>query len=109
MFGENPVIIANAPLEPGSYTIHIDTIGTFQQFMDFGLFIEFEKGCDADFDGDGDVDLGDFGLFGAAFGSSGTPADTRYDAVVDIDDDGDVDLGDFGVFGEEFGRTDCND
>ncbi|MEM1424699.1 MAG: hypothetical protein AAGH64_11950, partial [Planctomycetota bacterium] len=57
--------------------------------------------CVANFDGDSDVDLGDFGVFGAAFGSM--TGDANYDARADFDDDGDVDLGDFGVFGAEFG------
>ncbi|MEM1422446.1 MAG: M14 family zinc carboxypeptidase [Planctomycetota bacterium] len=58
--------------------------------------------CPADFDGDGDVDLGDFGIFGASFGS--TPADSNWDPRGDFDNDGDVDLGDFGVFGAQFGN-----
>ncbi|MEM1423832.1 MAG: hypothetical protein AAGH64_07490, partial [Planctomycetota bacterium] len=61
--------------------------------------------CAGDFDGDGDVDLGDFGVFGGAFGSM--TGDTNYNADADFDADGDVDLGDFGVFGGEFGRSDC--
>lgn len=65
------------------------------------------SGCVADFDNDGDVDLGDFGVFGGAFGSVlGEPG---FDDVADFDDDGDVDLGDFGVFGGQFGRADCFD
>ncbi|MEM1424445.1 MAG: hypothetical protein AAGH64_10640, partial [Planctomycetota bacterium] len=63
--------------------------------------------CVGDFDDDGDVDLGDFGIFGAAFGSSN--GDMNYAAQADFDADGDVDLGDFGVFGAEFGRADCLD
>ncbi|GAB4546844.1 MAG: hypothetical protein Tsb0013_06050 [Phycisphaerales bacterium] len=61
--------------------------------------------CPADFDNDGDVDLGDFGVFGSAFGSM--TGDVNYDQKADLDGDGDVDLGDFGVFGGEFGRSDC--
>lgn len=61
--------------------------------------------CAADFDMDGDVDLTDFGTFGAAFGSM--TGDANYDADADFDSDGDVDLTDFGSFGTEFGRTDC--
>ena len=64
-----------------------------------------QPGCLADLDSDGDVDLGDFGLFGAAFGSAS--GDANYDPAADLDNDGDVDLGDFGLFGAEFGRTDC--
>ncbi|GAB4543824.1 MAG: hypothetical protein Tsb0013_00380 [Phycisphaerales bacterium] len=61
--------------------------------------------CVGDFDNDGDVDLGDFGIFGGAFGSM--TGDANYDPAADFDNDGDVDLGDFGIFGGEFGRTDC--
>ncbi len=61
--------------------------------------------CFADFDGDGDVDLGDFGVFGAAFNAMS--GDGNYNMSADFDNDGDVDLGDFGVFGSEFNRADC--
>ena len=61
--------------------------------------------CIADFDNDGDVDLGDFGVFGGAFNSM--TGDANYDAAADFDNDGDVDLGDFGIFGGEFGTLDC--
>ncbi|GAB4546833.1 MAG: hypothetical protein Tsb0013_06020 [Phycisphaerales bacterium] len=61
--------------------------------------------CIADFDNDGDVDLGDFGFFGSAFGS--TAGDPTYSPDADFDNDNDVDLGDFGAFGSEFGRSDC--
>ncbi len=62
--------------------------------------------CSADFDNDGDVDLGDFGVFGAAFNSM--TGDANYNAAADFDNDGDVDLGDFGVFGAQFNRADCH-
>ncbi len=58
--------------------------------------------CPADFDNDGDIDLGDFGVFGAAFGS--LSGEIGYIASADFDGDGDVDLGDFGVFGSQFGN-----
>ncbi|MEM1422710.1 MAG: hypothetical protein AAGH64_01780 [Planctomycetota bacterium] len=63
--------------------------------------------CPADFDNDGDVDLGDFGIFGGAFGA--TSGDPNYNPSADFDSDHDTDLGDFGVFGTQFGRTDCLD
>ncbi len=63
--------------------------------------------CTADLDNDGDVDLGDFGIFSAAFGS--TAGDLSYNSDADFENDGDVDLGDFGAFGNEFGRSDCLD
>ena len=61
--------------------------------------------CLADFDGSGAVNLGDFGIFGAAFGS--TPNDNNWDPRADFNQNGSVDLGDFGSFGAEFGRDDC--
>ncbi|MEM1422731.1 MAG: choice-of-anchor tandem repeat NxxGxxAF-containing protein [Planctomycetota bacterium] len=63
--------------------------------------------CSADFGSDGDVDIADFGVFGAAFNAQ--LGDDGYTPAADIDADGDVDLGDFGLFGAQFGRTDCND
>ncbi|MEM1424640.1 MAG: hypothetical protein AAGH64_11640 [Planctomycetota bacterium] len=64
-----------------------------------------DPACRADLDGDSDVDLGDFGVFGASFGTS--TGDPGFDRSSDLDDDGDVDLGDFGLFGSAFGRDDC--
>ena len=58
--------------------------------------------CPADFDGDNDVDLGDFGVFGAAFGSM--VGDMSFNPAADFDGDGDVALGDFGIFGSQFGN-----
>ncbi|GAB4517230.1 MAG: hypothetical protein Tsb0013_21560 [Phycisphaerales bacterium] len=75
---------------------------------DGNVFVGFDSmmnACLGDFDNDGDVDLGDFGFFGSAFGS--VMGDPNYQASADFDNDGDVDLGDFGAFGTEFGRTDC--
>ncbi|MEM1422566.1 MAG: Ig-like domain-containing protein [Planctomycetota bacterium] len=66
---------------------------------------EATNSCSGDFNNDGDVDLGDFGVFGQAFNSF--VGDPNYDAAADFNNDGDVDLGDFGVFGAEFNRTDC--
>ena len=61
--------------------------------------------CVADLDMDGDVDLGDFGRFGTAFGSM--LGDPNYDSAADLDNNGFINLGDFGAFGSEFGRDDC--
>lgn len=51
-----------------------------------------------DIDGDGDVDLGDFSIFGACFQSPPKP----YQARCDMDCDGDVDLGDFSRFAQHW-------
>ena len=69
------------------------------------ITIDIVGACQADFNNDGAVNLGDFGLFGAAFGSS--VGDPNYNPAADLNDDGSVNLGDFGTFGSEFGRTDC--
>ena len=58
--------------------------------------------CSADFNNDGEVNLGDFGLFGAAFGS--TPSDSNWNPQADLNNDGAVNLGDFGAFGSQFGN-----
>ncbi len=57
----------------------------------------------ADTDGDGDVDLTDFGAFSACFNGpnrlwAGSPLAGQGCACVDLDGDGDVDLADFGGF-----------
>lgn len=58
-------------------------------------------GIPGDFDGDGDVDIVDFGTFGQNFGLTGQPTDPPVDG--DFDGDGDVDIVDFGTFGQNFG------
>lgn len=58
---------------------------------------------EGDFDGDGDVDIVDFGTFGQNFGLSGQPIDPPVDG--DFDADGDVDIVDFGTFGQNFGTV----
>ncbi len=55
--------------------------------------------CPGDVDGDGDVDVFDFGVFGGQFGSTGLPPHQ----LGDLDGDGDVDVFDFGVFAQGFG------
>lgn len=54
-----------------------------------------------DFDGDGDVDIVDFGTFGQNFGMTGLPLDPATDG--DFEPDGDVDIVDFGTFAQNFG------
>jgi hypothetical protein len=58
--------------------------------------------CPADFNGDFVVDGSDFGVFGAAFGSSA--GDAEYDERADFNDDGVIDGADFGAFGAQFGN-----
>ena len=52
----------------------------------------------ADYDGDNDVDQGDFGVFQACFTGPGNPISTPRCAEADFDDDNDVDQDDFGWF-----------
>jgi len=56
-----------------------------------------------DIDGDGDVDMFDFGIFAQAYGS--IDGDPNYDARCDFDNDGDVDMFDFGIFAQNYGTT----
>lgn len=56
----------------------------------------------ADVDGDGDVDLGDFALFGQCFGGPNLPPAPGCPVDADVDNDGDVDLADFALFGQQF-------
>jgi len=52
----------------------------------------------ADFDGDGDVDVSDFGHFQACFNGSSRPPAATACGDADLDADGDVDVNDFAVF-----------
>ena len=58
-----------------------------------------EIAAQADFDGSGKVDFGDFLLFVAAFGAESP------DARFDLNEDGQVNFGDFLLFTSVFGRT----
>lgn len=69
-------------------------------FDDFSLDL-LVSGIAGDFDGDGDVDIVDFGTFGQNFGLTNQPTNPPVDG--DFDSDGDVDIVDFGTFGQNFG------
>ncbi|GAB4548416.1 MAG: hypothetical protein Tsb0013_08960 [Phycisphaerales bacterium] len=99
--GVNSLTSGNRPL-----TASVDLQEVFARF-ERNVLINFPSLCQADFDNDYDVDLGDFGVLGTAFGT--TVGQPGYNPDADFDNDGDVDLGDFGVFGNEFGRgpADC--
>jgi len=66
-----------------------------------------DAGIAGDFDGDGDVDVGDFGVFALCFGGPLNPPAASCPAGIDadLDGDGDVDLGDFGIFATNFTGT----
>ncbi|MEM1423207.1 MAG: hypothetical protein AAGH64_04305, partial [Planctomycetota bacterium] len=83
-----------------SFTAAFDD-GTVATFLH--SFAPAQNACSGDFDCSGSVGLGDFGVFGAAFGS--LVSDTNYLPAADFDNDGDIDLGDFGVFASQFGST----
>jgi PKD repeat protein len=73
----------------------------FRMMVDAAKLRELDlpiQGTQADFDGDGDVDLSDYGTFLACYnGPANPPAVSGCDAT-DFDDDGDVDLSDYGTF-----------
>jgi len=56
-----------------------------------------------DVDGDGDVDMFDFGIFAQVYGSAA--GDPDYDARCDFDNDGDIDMFDFGIFAQNYGGS----
>jgi len=66
--------------------------------------ITLELGGSADFDGDGDVDVTDFGFFAQCFGGPFNPPAVTCPAGIDtdLDGDGDVDVSDFGLFAQQF-------
>ena len=61
--------------------------------------------CAADLNDDGVVNISDFGILSAAFGSR--PGDQNWDPIADINEDGSVNISDFGILSSEFGRDDC--
>ncbi|MCE2434986.1 MAG: hypothetical protein J4F29_18995, partial [Candidatus Latescibacteria bacterium] len=62
-----------------------------------------QTAADADFDGNGTVDIPDFLLFVDHFGSS--RGDGTYDAKYDLDNNGVVGISDFLIFVDFFGQT----
>ncbi|MCB2183361.1 MAG: hypothetical protein KQH63_15110 [Desulfobulbaceae bacterium] len=60
--------------------------------------------CVADINNDGAVDLQDFGILRAQFG---TVCSEAAPCSADLNGDNSVDLSDFGILRSEFGRTDC--
>ena len=74
------------------------------EIPDSGVFsIRSNRGCEGDFEPDGDVDGSDLAIFAADFGRT----DCSSDCEGDFDGDGDVDGSDLAVFAADFGRTDC--
>lgn len=100
-------VILSAP-PAGLYTARV--IGTAVQMdtQGFSLVISGDVAeptfpC-GDFDGDGDVDVTDFGAFALCYGGPFVPPALSCQPGVDADcdGDGDVDLSDFGIFSQNF-------
>ncbi len=86
-------------IDPGTTTDgwKINWLGSEPADLRPQLVVLFEnKG--ADFDGDGDVDLADFGVFQGCFNGPNRPAAAANCGGADFDGDNDVDLADFGFF-----------
>ncbi len=62
--------------------------------------------CMADINGDGAVNISDFGILSAAFGSSS--GDPNWNSLADVNLDGIVNISDFGIMSSEFGQIDCS-
>jgi hypothetical protein len=78
--------------------------GSWPAIKSEGLKTEETTACLGDFDGDGDVDGSDIGIFSQDFGRENCGGH----CPGDLDGDGDVDNTDMGLFVSEFGRTDCS-
>ncbi len=70
---------------------------------DLGVICVLNDACIADNNGNGYVDMGDFGLLRNAMGSSFP--DERYDPKYDGNGNGSIDMGDFGILRAEMGKT----
>ena len=66
-------------------------------------FVYAQTAADADYDGNGKVDVNDFLLFIAKYGSS--QGDGKYEAKYDLDSDGTIGVSDFLAFIKFFGQT----
>ncbi|MEM1424268.1 MAG: hypothetical protein AAGH64_09715, partial [Planctomycetota bacterium] len=79
-------LVSVTPITPGAPGLTVSSLRTR-----YAASIRADLGpvpvtlCAGDFDGDLDVDLGDFGVFGAAFNS--TTGDANYDPRADFDND----------------------
>jgi hypothetical protein len=97
-------IVLSAFVAPGTYWIALSPVAASDEALcggaDYVLSVSTPD-CGSttfgDFDGDGDVDLVDFGEFQLCYSGPGVPAPSGCDAG-DSDTDGDVDLVDFAEF-----------
>ncbi|MEM7807859.1 MAG: dockerin type I domain-containing protein, partial [Planctomycetota bacterium] len=79
-----------AEVTPGSYSDAAGNVGLIGRFIEFTVLT-------GDANGDGTVDLADFGILRSLFGQSGASL------FADFNDDGVVDLADFGLLRANFG------
>ncbi|MBN1490543.1 MAG: carboxypeptidase regulatory-like domain-containing protein [Phycisphaerae bacterium] len=102
--------LGTAPAEDGaaSFTVPTDAIigisyvivafeGSLCEMGIGATSVEVRGNC-ADFDGDCDVDLGNFSDFAKCFNAPNRPPRAECEVDADFDDDSDVDLADFAVF-----------
>ena len=68
-------------------------------------YLDVTAVCLADINGDGSVNISDFGILSAAFGSN--PASPNWNPAADLNTDGAVNISDFGLLSAEFGRGNC--
>ncbi len=68
-------------------------------------YLDVTAVCLADINGDGSVNISDFGVLSAAFGSN--PASPNWNPAADLNMDGAVNISDFGILSSEFGRGNC--
>ena len=77
----------------------VDLLGAPVSGVNFSLF-------NGDCNNDNEVNIGDFGVLSAAFGSS--PGDGNWNAMADLNGDESVDIGDFAILSSNFGRVGDN-
>lgn len=99
--GVSYAISSADPNDAGDYTVVVTNDCDSVESEVATLIVEFVCG---DFDGDGDVDVTDFGAFALCYGGPFVPPALSCQPGVDADcdGDGDVDLGDFGIFSQNF-------
>lgn len=59
----------------------------------------------ADINGDGNVDIGDFGIFAGNYGENGCSYSNNFCNNADINGDGKVDIGDMGIISGNYGKS----
>ena len=83
--------------------IDMDDFRIFKQFFRTCIICDDCAVCDADFNGDGRVNLNDFAIFAVAFGTS--EGNANWNSNCDLFESGKIDMNDFRIFNLFFGRT----